>query len=332
MKPMIRSMSLILVTVVFLFQMISPAQTLKYKIVKTIPVGGETRWDLLAVDETYNRLFVSHSSSVEVLNISTDSLIDKIKNLEGVHDIAFAPKLNKGFISNGRDSSVTVFNLKTLKISDKILVTGQNPDAILYDPFSNNLFTMNGRADNSTAIDAGSDKVIGTIKLDGKPEFAVSDSKGKVFVNIEDKNEIQEFDPVSLKILNTWVIAPGAGPTGLAIDIKNNRLFSACGNKLMIVLDSKSGKIINSLPIEAHVDACAFDADDNIVFSSNGEGSITIIKENSPDNFIVTGNIITEKGARTMAFDNKTKKIYTDAAVLKEDSTKIFSVLVLDKR
>ena len=226
MKKLIENLLFVLFLVVLFCQANLFSQSSGYKIVKTIPIGGETRWDYLAVDETYNRLFVSHSSSVAVIDLKTDSLIYEIKNLSGVHGIAFAPEFNKGFISNGRSNSVTVFDLKTLKTLDSIEVTGENPDAIMYDPFTKRVFTMNGRSSNTTAIDAKTDKVVGTIKLDGKPEFAVSDEKGKVFVNIEDKSEIQELDPETLKVLNTWSIAPGEEPSGLALDVKNNRLFS----------------------------------------------------------------------------------------------------------
>ena len=208
-----------------------------------------------------------------VIDLAADSLIYEIKDLSGVHGIAFAPEFNKGFISNGRSNSVTVFDLKTLKTLDSVEVTGENPDAIMYDPFTKRVFTMNGRSSNTTAIDAKTDKVVGTIKLDGKPEFAVSDEKGKVFVNIEDKSEIQELDPEALKVLNTWSIAPGEEPSGLALDVKNNRLFSVCHNKMMVVVDSKSGKVVTTVPIGSGVDACAFDKNDQMVFSSNGEGN-----------------------------------------------------------
>ena len=332
MKKLIENVLLIPFLAVLLFQANSFSQTSGYKIVKTIPIGGETRWDYLAIDKTYNRLFVSHSSSVAVIDLKTDSLIDEIKNLNGVHGIAFAPEFNKGFISNGRNSSVTVFDLKTLKTLDSVEVTGENPDAIMYDSFTKRVFTMNGRSSNTTAIDAKTDKVVGTIKLDGKPEFAVSDEKGKVFVNIEDKSEIQELDPEALKVLNTWSMAPGEEPSGLALDVKNNRLFSVCRNKMMLVIDSKSGKVLTTVPIGSGVDACAFDRNDQMIFSSNGEGNVTIVKEKTPDDFVVVDNVPTERGARTMAFDENTKRIYTDTAIEGENNSRVFSVLVLDKK
>ncbi len=332
MKKLIESLLFVLFLVVLFCQANLFPQSSGYKIVKTIPIGGETRWDYLAVDKTYNRLFVSHSSSVAVIDLKTDSLIYEIKNLNGVHGIAFAPEINKGFISNGRSNSVTVFDLKTLKTLDSVEVTGENPDAIKYDSFTKRVFTMNGRSSNTTAIDAKTDKVVGTIKLDGKPEFAVSDEKGKVFVNIEDKSEIQELDPETLKVLNTWSIAPGEEPSGLALDVKNNRLFSVCRNKMMVVVDAKSGKVVTTVPIGSGVDACAFDKNDQIIFSSNGEGNVTIVKEKTPNDFEVTDNVTTERGARTMAFDEKTKRIYTDTAIEGEDNSRVFTVLVLDKK
>ncbi|HVO75098.1 MAG TPA: hypothetical protein VMT35_13805 [Ignavibacteriaceae bacterium] len=330
MKKLIRKISFVFILCISPFQVISFAQSSGYHIVKTIPIGGETRWDYLAVDNTYNRLFVSHSSSVAAIDLSTDSLILEIKNLNGVHGIAFAPEFNKGFISNGRDSSVTVFDLKSLDVLDKINVTGKNPDAILYDPFSKRVFTMNGRSDNSTAVDAKTNKIAGTIKLDGKPEFAVSDSKGRIFVNIEDKSELEELDPQKLEVLNIWSIAPGEEPSGLAIDAGNNRLFSVCGNKTMVIVDAKSGKIIKTLPIGGHVDACAFDKQDKLIFSSNGEGNLTVVKEKSPDDFEVIDNVITKQGARTMAFDEKTKRIYTDAVIEGNNNSQVFGILVLE--
>ena len=332
MKKLIESLLFVLFLVVLFCQANLFPQSSGYKIVKTIPIGGETRWDYLAVDETYHRLFASHSSSVAVIDLAADSLIDEIKNLNGVHGIAFAPEFNKGFISNGRSNSVTVFDLKTLKTLDSIEVTGENPDAILYDSFTKRVFTMNGRSSNTTAIDAKTDKVVGTIKLDGKPEFAVSDEKGKVFVNIEDKSEIQELDPETLEVLNTWSIAPGEEPSGLAFDVKNARLFTVCRNKMMVIVDSKSGKVVTTLPIGAGVDACAFDKNDQMIFSSNGEGNITIVKETAPDDFVVVDNVSTERGARTMAFDEETKRIYTDTAIESENNSRVFTVLVLDKK
>ena len=307
------------------------AQNINYQIVKTIPIGGETRWDYLAVDTTYNRLFVSHSSSVAVIDLSKDTLITEIKDLQGVHGICFAPEFNKGFITNGRDSSVTVFNMKTLQVTAKINVTGRNPDAILYDPFTKKVFTMNGRSSNATAIDAKTGEIVGTLQLDGKPEFAVSNLKGSVFVNIEDKSEIQEFDPNKLKVLNTWSVAPGEEPSGLAIDIQNKRLFSVCSNNLMVILDSKSGKIVKTVPIGGHPDGCSFDKTQQLIFSSNGEGNLTIVKEKSPDNFEVVNTAETKRGARTIAIDDKTGRVFTDAAVEGANNEKVFTVLILDK-
>jgi DNA-binding beta-propeller fold protein YncE len=332
MKGLIENMKLLLFIVVLIHQVGLNAQTAHYEIVKTIPIGGETHWDYLAVDYTNNHLFVSHGSSVAVIDLSSDSLIREIKNLSGVHGIAFAPEFKKGFISNGRDNSVTVFDLMNLEVTDKINIQGRNPDAILYDSFSKNVFTMNGGSSDASVINAADNKIKGRIPLDGKPEFAVTDMNGKIFVNIEDKNEIQEFDSKTLKVLNTWSILPGEEPTGLAIDTKNNRLFTVCGNKLMVILDSKSGKTLKTLPIGAGADGCAFDSAGQLIFCSNGEGNITVVKEESPDNFAVVDNVATQKGARTIAFDEKTKRIYTDTAIEGENNSKTFSLIVLDRR
>jgi DNA-binding beta-propeller fold protein YncE len=232
----------------------------------------------------------------------------------GVHGIALAQEFGRGYTSNGRDSSVTVFDLATLKTIKVIKMKASNPDAICYDPFSHRVFTFNGRSSSATAIDAQTDSIVGYLVLDGKPEFAAADGKGKVFVNLEDKSIIVAFESNSLKIIGRWPLAPGEGPSGLSMDREHNFLFSGCGNKLMVVLDAATGKVVSSLPIGAGVDATAYDPGTHFAFSSNGEGTLTVLQENSAEKFSVLDNVSTQRGSRTMALDEKTHKIYLSAA------------------
>ncbi len=315
---------------IFLPSIIFP-QSSGYKVAGTINIGGKGWWDYTAVDAHTQKLYVSHADRVHVINLKTNKVIGEIDGLNGVHGIVFADKLGKGFISNGRSDTVTVFDLKTLKVTGSIHVTGKDPDAIVFDPYSNRVFTMNGRSSDITAIDAKTDKVIGTIKLEGGPEFVVSNNKGLMYVNLEDKSKIVEFNPKTLKIIKTWPVAPGEGPSGLAIDLKNNILFSGCHNKMMAISNAETGEVITTVPIGGHVDACCYDAGTNLAFSSNGEGNLTVIKEISPKEFKVIDNIETEKGLRTMALDPDTHNIYLPGMIEGKDNTKSFGVLILKK-
>ena len=285
-----------------------------YKTVSKIHIEGDGGWDYLNVDEHNNRLFVSHGTMAQAIDLSTGQLTGTIQDTKGIHGIAIAYDLNKGFTSNGRDSSVTIFNLETFEVITKIYVTGKNPDAILYDPFSQKVFTFNGGGNNSTVIDAKENKVIATIPLDGKPEFSATDGKGKIFVNIEDKSVINVINTVTLKVEQHWSIAPGEEPSGLALDNQNNRIFSVCSNKLMIVTDALSGRVITSLPIGDRCDGVAFDPDLKRAYSSNGEGSITVVQEESSDKFTVLETVKTQPGARTIALNKKTHHLYLSTA------------------
>jgi YVTN family beta-propeller protein len=285
-----------------------------YKIANKIHVGGDGGWDYLNVDEVNGRIFVSHATVAQVIDINTGKLVGTIPDTKGIHGIAIANDLNKGFTSNGRDSSVTVFNLKTLEVITKTKITGQNPDAILYDPFSQKVFTFNGGSSNSTVIDAKTNKVIATIPLDGKPEFSATDSKGKVFVNIEDKSVINVINSTTLKVEQHWPLAPGEGPSGLALDNQNNRLFSVCSNKLMVVTDATTGKVITSLPIGDRCDGVAFDPENKRAYSSNGEGSVTVVQEENGNSFKVLETITTQPGARTIAINKTTHHLYLTTA------------------
>ncbi len=285
-----------------------------YRVANKIHVEGEGGWDYLNVDEVNGIIFVSHATVAQAIDIKTGKLAGTIPDTRGIHGIAIANDLNKGFTSNGRDSSVTVFNLKTFEVITKIQVTGQNPDAILYDPYSQKVFTFNGRSNNSTVIDAKENKVVATIPLDGKPEFSATDGKGKVFVNIEDKSVINVINSSTLKVEQHWPIAPGEEPSGLALDNQNHRLFSVCGNKLMVVIDAETGKVITTLPIGDRCDGVAFDPEKKRVYSSNGEGSITVVQEENSNSFKVLETIVTQPGAKTIAINKTTHHLYLTTA------------------
>ena len=289
-----------------------------YRVSKKMNTGGDGGWDYLIVDEPTQRLFVSHGTVTQVVDIKSGTLLSTITDTKGVHGIAIANDLNKGFISNGRDTSVTVFNLKTLEVITKTKVTGLNPDAILYDEFSHKVFVYNGRTDNATVLDANTNKVIETIKLEGKPEFSVTDGKGNIYVNIEDKNSITLINASTLKVEKIWSIAPGEEPTGLALDSKNPRLFAVCGNKMMVVVNTQDGKVITTVPIGDGCDGVAFDETKNNIFSSNGEGTISVIKQESENKYSVSETVNTQKGARTIALSSSTHQLFLPAAEYSE--------------
>jgi len=290
----------------------------KYEVKQKYVLGGDGGWDYLTFDPAGKRLFISRGTHVMVVDPSKGSVIGDIPNTTGVHGIALAQDLGKGFTSNGRENTVTVFDLKTLKETTKIKIDGENPDAILYDPATHRVFTFNGRSKNSTVIDATKDTVVATIPLDGKPEFGASDGKGKVFVNIEDKSELSAIDAKNAKVLNTWPLAPCEEPSGLAIDQKHHRLFSGCHNKMMAVTDADTGKVIATPAIGEGVDANAFDPEQELAFSSNGDGTLTVVHEDSPDKFSVVDNATTEKFARTMALDTTNHDVYEVTAQIEE--------------
>ncbi len=297
----------------FLLTSFAMAATPGYHVIKTYKLGGDGGWDYLTLDRASRRLFISRATHVMVIDADSGKSLGDIPDTPGVHGIALAPDLGRGFISNGRDGTVTIFDLKSLKSLGKIKV-GDNPDAILFDPATKRVFTFNGNSHDSTAIDAARGTVIVTIKLDGKPEFAVSDGKGEVFVNLEDKSQLLALDPNKLEVNSRWPLAPCQEPSGLALDGKNRRLFSACDNKLMAIVDADSGKLITTVPIGGGVDGAGFDPDTSLVFASCGEGVLTVVREDSPGKFTVAENVPTQEGARTMALDPKTRQIFTVTA------------------
>jgi len=284
-----------------------------YHVATVHKVGGEGGWDYLNADAAARRLYISRGTHVIVLDLDSGSNVGDIPDTPGVHGIALAPELGKGFTSNGREGTVSIFDLRSLAPSSKVKV-GENPDAILYDPATKRVFTFNGRSQDSSAIDATSGKVLGTIKLDGKPEFAASDAKGEIFVNIEDKSELVAIDPNKLEVKAKWPLAPCTEPSGLSIDRKNRRLFVGCDNKMMAVVDADSGKVVATPAIGEGVDATAFDDGTGLAFASCGEGVLTVVKEDSPNQFTVVENVPTQQGARTMALDSKTHNVYTVTA------------------
>jgi YVTN family beta-propeller protein len=300
-------------TALLLFILISfaalPAQNSGYHLIKRLPLGGEGFWDYLTFDGADHRIFISHGTHVMVVDAQTYKVSGDIPDTPGVHGIALAPELGRGFISNGKEGTASIFDLKSLKLIQKVH-TGENPDAIAYDPASKRVFTFNGRSHDVTAIDAQTGAVAGTIPLNAKPEFAVADGTGQIFVNLEDKSSLAVLDSKALKVKSQSSLSPCEEPTGLALDREHHRLFSGCSNKLMAVVDATNGKVVTTLPIGDGVDATAFDPGTDLAFSSNGEGTLTVIHEDSPEKFHVVETVKTEPGARTMALDEQSHNIY----------------------
>jgi hypothetical protein len=306
--------------ILLMFSMLLPAiaddaSTSASPKVHRIAVGGEGGWDYLTVDSAARRLYVSRGNRVTVLNLDTEAVVGELADTPGVHGIAVVPELGKGFTSNGRDSSVTVFDLKTSRPTNKIKASGV-PDAILYDPSSKRVITFNHGTNDGTSIDPASEKVAGTIAFGGEPEAAVADGRGHIFVNIRSSSEVVEFHALSLKILNRWPLAPGQRPNGLAIDAKNRRLFSGCnGNSKMVVMDADKGTVIATVDIGRGSDGCGFDPAKGLAYSSNGgDGTVTIIGEPEPGKFKVVATVPTQATARTMTIDPKTHRLYLAAA------------------
>ena len=287
-----------------------------YKLSGNIPVAGEGGWDYLLVDANARRLYLSHSTHVVVYDVDSHAVIGDIPDTPGVHGIALAPELGRGFVSSGRANSVTIFELKTLKTIDTV-PTGMNPDAILYDGVSKRVFAFNGRSKDATVIDAATGKVLSTFAVGGKPEFAAADGNGNVYVNVEDTSELLHIDAQKMEVLHRWPLAPCKEPSGLAIDTKTRRLFSVCDNEMMAVIDADSGKVIATPKTGEGADAAVFDPESNFAFSSNGEsGTLTVVHEDGGDKYSVVENVATKKSARTMALDLKTHSLYLPAADL----------------
>jgi DNA-binding beta-propeller fold protein YncE len=290
------------------------AGTPPFTVAHRIPIGGEGGWDALTIDAPTHRLFVTHATRVQVVDVKTDKVVGEIPDTPGPHGVALAPDLGRGFTSDGRDSSVTVFDLRTLAVLGRLKLDARNPDAIEYDPVSKRVFVFNGGSASASVIDASADTLAGTVPLAGKPEFAAADGKGRMYVNLEDQSAVAVLDTRTLQVLHRWPLAPGEGPSGLALDRAHRRVFAGCSNEKLVVLDADLGTVVAVLPIGKNVDGVAFDASRQLVFSSNGEGTLTVIHEDAPDRFTVLENAPTQAGARTLALDETSGTVYLPTA------------------
>lgn len=288
----------------------SPAH---YHVARTLSLGGDGGWDYLTLDTATHRLFIGRSNRVMVVDPAKGTVLGEIPGLTGAHGVAIDHATGHGFATSGRDSTVVMFDLASLKVLNRT-IAGDDADAILYDPASKRVFTFNGDANTASAIDPATGARIGVIPLGGKPEFAVSTGTGTLFANIEDTGEIVEIDPRAMQVRRRWSIAPCEDPTGLALDRDHQRLFSGCRNRLMAISDASAGKLITTLPIGGGVDGNAFDPASGNAFSSNGDGTLTVVHEDSPDRFHVAETVQTAPGARTITIDPRTHALYTVSA------------------
>jgi YVTN family beta-propeller protein len=308
-----------------------------YHVIGDIQIGGEGGWDYLTVDSAAHRLYVSHGTHVAVVDLDSNKVVGDIPDTPGVHGIAIAVELNKGFISNGRGNTVTIFDLKTLKTLGTV-ATGENPDDICYDQGSSRVFVFNGRSKSATVIDAKANKAAATIPLPGKPEFSVADGKGRIYTNIEDTSEIVEIDAAKATVTKKFSLSPCVEPSGMAFDAKSRRLFSVCSNRLMAVSDPDAGKVVATPAIGAGSDGAAFDPAAGYAFSSNGDGTLTVVQQTG-GKWDAVENIATERGARTIAVDERTHKLYLPTAKTAPSSSggrasylpNTFKVLVVGK-
>jgi len=295
-----------------------------YHLVHSYALGGDGFWDYLSFDAATHRMFISRGTRLEVVDPEKDTLLGEIPDTEGVHGAALAPELGKGFTSNGRSDSVTVFDLKTLKTTNTIKLTGEGPDGFAYEPVTKRMFFFNGHSKNVSVVDAVSEKEIAVIPLPGRPEFAAVDGKGRVYVNIESTSQLSEIDAAKAVVTKTWSLAPCENPSGLAMDQVHRRLFSGCDNKLMAVSDPDAGKVVATFPIGEGVDACGFDPGTGLAFSSNGrDGTLTVAHEDSPDKYTVVQTVATRKFARTMTLDPVSHRVYLVTADVKVDPTPV---------
>jgi len=301
---------------------------------KVIDLTGDAGYDYVSIDKVNNRLYASHGTMVNVVDLATEKQIGVIENLKGCHGIAIDNKADRGFISDGKANAVVAFDLKTLKTIATIALDGANgPDAIMYDPYSDRVFSFNGESNNSSVVDPNTLKQVGTIALGGGPEFAVSDGKGLIYNNLEDKNSMNVIDAKAMKVIKNYPLAPGGGPTGITLDDKNHRAFSVCReNKGLEVVDVMSGKVVATVPIGTGVDAVAYDPETKLIFCSNGDGTTTIVKQESADKYSVAQTLKTQNRAKTLALDTKTHKIYLTVATYEGTTRKVlpntFKVLV----
>ena len=296
-----------------------------YAVIRKIPIPGQGSWDYLTVDDAARRLYVSHGTQVEVLDLDSGAIVGKIENTLGVHGIAIAADLGRGFVSDGQSSTVTIFDLKTLKTIAEV-PTGKKPDAIIYDPATSRIFAFNGGSNSATVIEAKDGKVAGTVDLGGGPEFASADGKGYVYNNLEDESLVLKINSRTLKVEQRWPTAPCASPSSMAMDRPNRRLFLGCRSKVMAVMNADTGQIITTLPIGDHVDATSFDPETQLIFNSNGEGTVTVIHRETPDKYSIAETVKTLPRAKTSALDPKTHQLFLSTAESGQ-----FEVLVVGK-
>lgn len=289
------------------------AQGTTYHLSRTDSLGGDGGWDYLALDTATHRIFIARSDRVMVVDEAKGTLLGEVPGLVGAHGVAFAPAAGRGFATSGRDSSVVMFDLRTLAVRGRI-PAAPDADAILFEPATARIYTFNGDAGTASVIDPVAGTRVANIPLGGKPEFGVAEGDGMVFVNIEDRGEIVQIDAKTMAVIRRWSIAPCESPTGLALDGAHRRLFSVCRNQRMVVSDALKGKVIGSVPIGQGVDAARFDPASQLAFASNGEGSITVVREVTPDSFVVAQTITTKRGARTMEIDLATHHLFTATA------------------
>ena len=297
-----------------------------YSVLRKIPIAGQGSWDYLTVDVEARRLYVSHGTQVEVLDVDSGAIVGQIPNTPGVHGIAVAADVGRGFVSNGQSSTVTVFDLKTLKKVAEV-PTGKKPDAIIYDLATSRVFAFNGGSNSATAIDAREAKVVGTVDLGGGPEFAAADGAGYVLDNLEDESRVVKIDSRALKVEKRWPTPPCQSPSSMAMDKPNRRLFLGCRSRVMAVMNADSGQVITTLPIGDHVDATVFDPETRLIFNSNGEGTITVIHQDGPDKYSIVGAVKTVPRAKTMALDPKTHQLFLSTAESGQ-----FEVLVVGRK
>ncbi|MEP6956402.1 MAG: YncE family protein [Chthoniobacterales bacterium] len=285
-----------------------------YKPLPEIPIGGEGGWDILTIDEGAHRLYLSHASKVVVVDLEKNAIAGEVTDTPGVHALLAVPELQRGFTANGKENKTSVVDLKTLTTITKLDV-GENPDAIAYDPKRGEVYVFNHSGNSASVIDAKTEKVIATIPLGGSPEFpAVDSAAGRVYINLEDKSEVAVIDTAKHEVVARWPLAPGEEPTGMALDAAHHRLFAACHNMMLAMLDTESGKVVATVPMCSGTDGCVFDEASGLVFASCGEGVTTIAKEESPAKLTVVQTLQTQRGARTIALDPRTHRIYLPAA------------------
>ena len=296
-----------------------------YSVIRKIPIPGQGSWDYLTIDDAARRLYVSHGTQVEVLDVDSGAIVGKIENTLGVHGIAIAADVGRGFVSDGQSSTVTIFDLKTLKTIAEV-PTGKKPDAIIFDPATSRVFAFNGGSNSATVIEAKDGKVAGTIDLGGGPEFASADGNGYVYNNLEDESLVLKINSRTLKVEQRWPTAPCASPSSMAIDRANRRLFLGCRSKVMAVMNADTGQVITTLPIGDHVDATAFDPETQLIFNSNGEGTVTVIHQETPDKYSIAETVKTLPRAKTSALDPRTHQLFLSTAESGQ-----FEVLVVGK-